>query len=79
MSTRSCAIRSQSEKIVKFVILGLLIFFDYESTYNLTDLPSLIYDRKTAARPFDLSKADMRQLQAGTNAYETVGSRLVQV
>ena len=37
-------------------------FFNYESTCDLTDVPASIYERKTAARPFDTIHALLRSL-----------------
>ena len=42
------------KKIVKFVINPALIFYISDSTCDLTDVPASIYDRKTAARRFDI-------------------------
>ena len=62
-----------------------------ESTCDLTDVPPLMYDRKTAARHFDNMRDILRSLSlpqyllqgqnaaAGTNAYATVGNRRVKV
>ena len=47
---------------VKFVIFMLMIFPNYESTFGLTDVPASIYDRKTAARPFDTIHDILRSL-----------------
>ena len=90
MTSLSCAIRSQSLKIVKFVIFELLIFLNGEKTCDLTDVPASNYDRKrtlnfsTPSTTFYddsvscnlFSKAEVRQF-AGTNAFETVGNRRV--
>ena len=53
MTYQSRAIPFQSRKIVKFVKIMALIFLNCESKFDSTDVPSWIYDRKTAARPFD--------------------------
>ena len=53
MTSQSRAIPFQSRKIVKFEKIMALIFLNCESKFDSTDVPSWIYDRKTAARPFD--------------------------
>ena len=53
MTTQFRAIRSQSQKIVKFVKIMAQFFLNCECTCDLTVVLALIYDRKTAARPFD--------------------------
>ena len=53
MTYQSRAIPFQSRKIVKFEKIMALIFLNCESKFDSTDVPSWIYDRKTAARPFD--------------------------
>ena len=53
MISQSRAIRSKSQKIVKFVIFGVFIFFNCESTCDFTDITASIYDRKMDARLFD--------------------------
>ena len=62
MTSHSRAIRSQSQKIVKFVKVGPLIFLNYESTCDLTDVPALNYDRKMDARPFETIQDFLRCL-----------------
>ena len=52
MASQFRAIRSQRQKILKFVKFGLLIF-RIVSTRDVTDVPASIYDRKMDARPFD--------------------------
>ena len=41
-----------SRKIVKFVKI-IALFFNNKTTYDLTNVPASVYDRKSAARPFD--------------------------
>ena len=53
MISQSCAIRSQSRKNVKFVKIMAQTFLNSESSCDLTDAPASMYDRKTAAGPFD--------------------------
>ena len=53
MTPQSRAVRSQCPKIVKFGKFMALIFLKCKSTSDLTDIPALIYDRKTVARRFD--------------------------
>ena len=53
MTALSSAICSQSQKIVKFVIFGPMIFLNCARMYDLTDVPASNYDRKTDGRPFD--------------------------
>ena len=62
MISQSRAIRSQSQKIVKFVEFGLLSFSNFESMCDLTDVPPSIYDRKIDARPFDTTHDIVRAL-----------------
>ena len=47
------AIRSQCQKIIKFIIFGPLIFLNCERMCYLTDILAWNYDRKTDVRPFD--------------------------
>ena len=42
------------KKIVKFVIFLPLIFLNCENSSDLADVPASIYDKKTAARRFDI-------------------------
>ena len=53
MTSQSRAIRRQSRKIVKSEKIMAQTFFNYEGTCDSTDVPASIYDRKTAARPFN--------------------------
>ena len=78
MNSQSRGIRYQCWKIVKFVKIKAQTFLICESKCDLTDVSPSIYDRKTAARPFDIihdiirslslvqyfSKAEMRQFGA---------------
>ena len=77
MASQSRAIRSESQKILKFVKFGLLIFLNCKSRFDLTDLLASIYDRKKDARHFDTIHDIMTYewskcvnlAQAGTNVY----------
>ena len=62
MTSLSRAIRSQSQKIVKFVTFGFLIFLNCERISHLTDGQAWNYDRKTDARPFDTIQDILRCL-----------------
>ena len=62
MTSQSRAICSQCRKIVKFVRFMALIFLSCESTCDLGDVSASIYDRKTAARPFDTIHHILRSL-----------------
>ena len=81
---------SLSLKIVKFAKFMPQNFWNWESTYDPTDVLDLICDRETTARPFDTiydlyrpissQRAKSANLvSAGTNAYEIVGNRRVKV
>ena len=62
MTTQTPAIRSQTRKIGKFVKIMTQTFLNCETLYDSTDAPTLIYDRKTAARPFDTIHDILRSL-----------------
>ena len=62
MTSQYRAIRSQSQKIVKFVKCELLFFFNYQSTCDSPYVPASIYDRKMNARPFDTTHDILRCL-----------------
>ena len=62
MTSQSRAIRRQSRKIVKSEKIMAQTFFNYEGTCDSTDVPASIYDRKTAARPFDTINDILRSL-----------------
>ena len=53
MISHSRAIRSKSQKNVKFAKFGPLIYLNCESTCDLTDVQASIYDRKMDAQSFD--------------------------
>ena len=89
MASLSRGIRSQRQKIVKFVKFEPLIFLNCERTCDSTHVSN--YDRKTDARPIDTihdilrclslvqSVLKGRKAQAVTNAYETVRNRRVKL
>ena len=54
--SQSRVIRSQSQKIMKFVKFGPLIFLSCENTCDFTDVSAKVYDRKMDARPFDATQ-----------------------
>ena len=62
MTSQSRAIRCQSRKIVKSGKIMAQTFLNCVSTFDLTDVLGSIYDRKTAARPFDTIYDILRSL-----------------
>ena len=74
MISQSRAIRSQSRKIVKIVKIMSEPIWNFESSCDLTNASASLYDRKTAARPFDtihdikLSISFAQSLLKGRNA-----------
>ena len=62
MTSQSRAIRRQSRKIVKSEKIMAQTFLNCVSTFDLTDVLGSIYDRKTAARPFDTMYDILRSL-----------------
>ena len=62
MTSQPRAVRSQSQKILKFVKLGLLMFLNCESTCDLTDVQASLYDRKIDVRSFDTTHDILRWL-----------------
>ena len=78
MTSHSRAIRPQTQKIVKFVKFGPLIFLNCESTCDFTDIPASILIEKRTPELFTLltlltvlytlfSKTEMRQFGASEN------------
>ena len=62
MTSHSCAICSKSQKIVKVKKIMAQFFLNFESTCDLTDVQASMYERKTAARPFDTIHDILRSL-----------------